>query len=162
MLEFLVECVLFLFRKLHIRLPDCPALFVDVIEGKRATKAPPRVYVWLCQLLGAAAALRIMALMLFIGIVATLFWHFVPYWPFFDFVDPVREATHYIYWSMTPMKGQYPIHYCEVLAVSSMTTFITIVLFFRTLAWVAEVMVREFFPVKTESPSGVSVQSGSK
>jgi hypothetical protein len=151
--DFLVELVLFVFRLLHIELPDCAQLFSDVVKRKRLAKGPPKVYVWLCQLLGAASAMRVTALLLFFCILALLLWHFEPRWPFFDFSNEARERDHYLYLSTTSTGAGSPIHYCEVLALISMTAFVSVVLSFRALGWVSEVMVREFFPLRSEVPT---------
>lgn len=156
MIDFLVECVLYLVGKLKVKLPDCSQLFNDMIEGKRRRSAPPRVFVWLCQLLGVTSALRVSAFTLFFSLIVLLLWHFEPRWPFFTFDDPVREATHYIYLGLGTPNTNSPIHYCEVLAFMSTTTFIVMVLCFMALVWISDVMVREFFP---ESPSAAEETS---
>jgi hypothetical protein len=158
MIDFLVECALFLLRKLKIKLTDCPQLFTDMVEGRRTRSAPSRVFVWLCQILGVASALRVGAITLFVLLISLLLWHFEPRWPFFAFDDPVREDSHYIYWGLRAIDAKSPIHYCEVLALMSTTTFIVMVLCFMALAWISDVMVREFFPLNGSANEQVPVQ----
>jgi hypothetical protein len=145
MLELLTEIFASCWKLLGVEVPDCVAILQDLQSGRRSMPPGSKGYLWLCNMTTTGAVIRFLAMSWFFLSIADLLLHLRIGWPPFEFHD-----THHVWWGFSltdPAPNVSQVHFCQSLAIVSMTTFVVGALTYYALARLSAELVAVLCPI---------------
>ena len=148
--HLLAEMFFYCWRLLGAELPNCALILNDLRLRRRSIPHGSQGFVWLCYITAFASVVRVASMAWFLTAVIDLVAHLNRGWPPFEFV---KDDHHYFQWCFSLANASslpsIPVHYCVIIGVMAMTTFVASSLSYFGVARLSRELVTILCPLHT-------------